>query len=128
MSVTVVAESAAVILRRAEALSRERVAAASPGPWREMCLGSEGCQVLNDGHLRDRKHVSFSGRKEWKADHADAQYVALMDPLVGAAMADLFSKTAWMVGLAEEFAARVPVDQVLALAAAVLGEKVPGHA
>jgi hypothetical protein len=81
------AESPADEIRRAAALVREKAEAASPGPWHEMCMGSEGCQVINDGHLRERKHVSFSGRKEWKADHADAEYVAGMDPLVALAVA-----------------------------------------
>jgi hypothetical protein len=50
-------------------------------------MGSEGCSVINDGHLRERKHVSFSGRKEWKADHADAEYIAGMHPFVALAVA-----------------------------------------
>ncbi|HMG61659.1 MAG TPA: hypothetical protein VK599_01810 [Streptosporangiaceae bacterium] len=58
-------------LRSAAKLVRERAQAASPGPWHQMCMGSEGCSVINDGRLRERRHVSFSGRKEWKADHAD---------------------------------------------------------
>ena len=57
-------------LRRAASLMRGRAGAASPGPWHHMCMGSEGCQVINDGHLRERKHVS------------------LMHPLVAVAVAD----------------------------------------
>jgi hypothetical protein len=83
-------------LRRAATLMRERATAASPGPWHQLCLGSEGCQVLNDGHLRDRKHVSFSGRKEWKADHADAEYIAGVDPGVALAAADWLETEARM--------------------------------
>ena len=59
-----------------------------------MCLGSEGCQVLNDGHLRDRRHVGFFGRKEWKADHADAEYVAGMQPSVALAVARMLEELA----------------------------------
>jgi hypothetical protein len=76
---------------------RERAEGASPGPWHQMCMGSEGCQVLDDGHLRDRKHVAFSGRKEWKADHADAEYIASMHPLVALAVAD------WLDAEAEHY-------------------------
>ena len=90
--------SPAETLRSAAALMRERANAASPGPWHEMCLGSEGCSVLNDGRLRERKHVSFSGRKEWKADHADAEYIAGMSPLVGLALADWLDKEAERAG------------------------------
>jgi hypothetical protein len=75
-------------LRAAAKLMREGAEAASPGPWHQLCMGSEGCSVINDGHLRERKHVSFSGRKEWKADHADAEYIASMHPLVALAVAD----------------------------------------
>ena len=48
-------ETPAAELREAAALLREHVDAATPGRWHHMCLGSEGCQVLNDGHLRERK-------------------------------------------------------------------------
>ena len=89
-------DTPAAQLRDAAALLRKRVSAASPGRWSQMCLGSEGCQVLNDGHLRERKHVARFGRKEWKADHADAEYVASMDPAVGAALAD------WLEDVATE--------------------------
>jgi hypothetical protein len=89
-----VTESPAALIRRAAALMRERAEAASRGPWHQICLGSEGCQVINDGRLRDRKHVSFSGRKEWKADHADAVYIAGMHPLVALAVADLLESAA----------------------------------
>lgn len=74
---------------------RERAGAATPGRWREMHLGSEGCIVLNDGRLRERKRVAMFGYKEWKADHADAEYVASMQPAVALAVA----------GWLEEFAA-----------------------
>jgi hypothetical protein len=115
-------EQPAETLRSAAKLMRERAEAASPGPWRHMCLGSEGCQVINDGRLRERKHVSFSGRKEWKADHADAEYIAAMDPLVALAVAGLLDRTAWMVELDSGLASRVGVDETLAIARAYLRE------
>jgi hypothetical protein len=108
-------------LRSAARLMRERATAASPGPWHQMCMGSEGCSVINDGRLRDRRHVSFSGRKEWKADHADAEYIAGMSPFVGAALADLFDRIAWMVEMDADLAERVGVDETLAVAVAYLG-------
>jgi hypothetical protein len=63
-------------LREAAALMRERAQAATPGRWHHLCMGSDGCSVINDGHCRDRRAVAWFGRKEWKADHADALYVA----------------------------------------------------
>jgi hypothetical protein len=116
-----VAEFPADEIRRAAALMREKAEAASPGPWHHMCLGSEGCQVINDGHLRERKHVSFSGRKEWKADHADAQHIAGMHPLVALAVADWLSTFAGR-GCDQDFA--VPDwNGALAIARAYLGEE-----
>lgn len=92
-------ETAAEILRQAARRMREQAEAASPGPWHQMCMGSEGCQVLNDGHLRERKRVSFSGRKEWKADHADATYIASMHPDVALALAEWLECEAHMADL-----------------------------
>lgn len=106
----------AAIMRQAAALMRERAEAASPGPWHQMCMGSEGCQVLNDGHLRERKHVAFSGRKEWKADHADATYIASMHPFVAAALAE------WLDAAAQAWDERVEWDEALNVARAYLGE------
>ena len=87
-------ETPAEVLRRAATLMRERAEVASPGPWHQMCMGSEGCSVLNDGHLRERKRVSFSGRKEWKADHADATHIASWHPLVAADFAAVLEAAA----------------------------------
>jgi hypothetical protein len=81
-------------LREAAKLMRETAEAATGGRWQHMCMGSEGCAVLNNGHLRDRKRVAFFGRKEWKADHADAGYVASMDPPVALAVAGWLDDTA----------------------------------
>lgn len=75
------AETPAELMRRAAALMLQRADAASPGTWHEMCMGSEGCSVINDGRLRERKHVCFSGRKEWKADHADTEHIASWGPI-----------------------------------------------
>lgn len=84
----------AAYLRKAAARMRDQRVAASPGRWHHMCLGSEGCQVLNDGHLRDRKRVSRCGSKEWKADHADAIYIAGMGPLVSEAVETMLNAVA----------------------------------
>jgi len=108
-------------LRTAAKLMRERGHAATGGRWHHLCMGSEGCAVINDGHLRERKHVAFSGRKEWKADHADAQYIASMPPAVALAVADLLDKIAWMGELDAEMLARVGCDEAIAIARAYLG-------
>ncbi len=116
-------ENPAETMRRAAALMRERAGAASPGPWHQMCMGSEGCSVLNDGHLRERKHVSFSGRKEWKADHADAEYIAGMHPGVATALADWLDNEAVNApGPGEVYLRGGCVAYALAVACAYLGE------
>ena len=61
-------------------------------------MGSEGCSVLNNGRLRDRKHVAFSGRKDWQEDHADAEHVASWHPLVALAVADWLDTEAEIAG------------------------------
>lgn len=84
-------------LRHAAKLLRERAEGATPGPWKHMCLGSEGCLVLRDhGTIRERGkgRIARFGQKEWKADHADAQYVAAMGPGVAKTVALLLDELA----------------------------------
>jgi hypothetical protein len=85
-------ETPAAQLRAAANGMRQDAAAATPGPWRHMCLGSEGCVVTRtSGPLRERHTrgtVARFGWKEWKADHADAVFVASMHPGVALAVAD----------------------------------------
>ena len=103
-------------LREAAALIRERAEGASQGRWAHMCMGSEGCAVHNDGHLRERVRVTFCGRKEWKADHRDAEHIAGWSREPALAVAD------WLDAEAEDariFPLRFP--QALAVARAYLG-------
>ena len=90
-------------IRRTASLMRERAEAATQGPWQHTCLGSEGCLVLRkSGTIRDRGRgrVARFGQKEWKADHADAEYVAGMHPLVALAVADWLGERARDAGSA----------------------------
>lgn len=85
------AVAGAETLRNAAKFLRERAGAATPGPWQHMCLGSEGCLVLRaEGTIRERGHgrVARFGQKEWRADHADADYVTGMHPGVALLLAD----------------------------------------
>jgi hypothetical protein len=69
--------------------------AATPDRWVEMCLGSEGCQVIRDcgPRERDRRVVArLTGKREWKHDHADAAYLAGMQPAVARATARLLAE------------------------------------
>ena len=68
---------------------RERAEAATPDRWLHMCMGSEGCQIIRDAPVSERRyrHVAWFGRKGWMADHADAEYVAGMSPAVALAVA-----------------------------------------
>jgi hypothetical protein len=91
-------------LRQAAASLREHASAATPGLWQHMCLGSEGCLVLRR-HVtireRGKGRVARFGSKDWKADHADAAYVAMMAPPVAAALADWLDAAAqaWDEGM-----------------------------
>lgn len=82
------------LLRSVAARIRELAGAATTGAWTEMHLGSEGCIVHNDGRLRDRRRIARFGSKEWKADHADAEYVAAMQPAMARATARLLDELA----------------------------------
>lgn len=78
-------------LRAAAARLRELANGATPGPWKHMCLGSEGCLVIREhGTIRERGRgrVAKFGLNDWQADHADAQFVAGMDPVFALAVAD----------------------------------------
>jgi hypothetical protein len=92
MTDTETCRSPAADLRQAAERLRKDAAAATPGPWKHMCLGSEGCVVhRTSGTLRERGTrgtVARFGWKEWKADHADAVFVAGMNPVFALAVAD----------------------------------------
>lgn len=64
--------------RRAVAI-RARLDAATPGPWREMCMGSEGYHVYEDvsttGKLR-RKLTARCTYEDWETDKANASLIA----------------------------------------------------
>jgi hypothetical protein len=113
-------DSPVALLRQAESLIRERAPAATPGPWKHMCLGSEGCLVIRaTGTMRERGQgrVARFGSKEWKADHADAAYVAAMHPVAALAVAD------WLGEVADDRHSSLPAwveTAALAVARAVL--------
>jgi hypothetical protein len=115
----------AEIIRSAASLMRERAQAATPGPWAHMCLGSEGCQVLRaNGTVRERGRgrVARFGQKDWKPDHADAEYVASMSPAVAVALADWLDREAALID-AQVFPQSDPAMEKypLAVARAYLG-------
>jgi hypothetical protein len=119
-------------LRKAAERMEVQAKAATTGGWHHMCMGSDGCQVHNDGHLRERKHVAWFGRKEWKADHADAIYAAGMQPAVALAVAKLLNAVATDVEnmSAEEECPCALMDyfhEALDIAEAFLGDSVQGE-
>jgi hypothetical protein len=106
----------ATYLRAAAATLRERAAAATPGLWQHMCLGSEGCLVLRRyGTIRERGRgrVARFGHKDWQADHADAEYVATMAPPVAEALA------CWLDAAAQAWDEGMEWPEALAVAGAV---------
>lgn len=79
----------------AATLMRQHAGAATPGPWKHQCLGSDGCAVRRDSRsIRELTTVTKFGWKEWKADHADARHVAGMSPVVAVAVASLLESVA----------------------------------
>ena len=92
--------SAAAELRAAASKLRELAQRATPGPWR---LGSDRWAAL----VADRKHPDRMVGGGWEWDDAyggclvaeslmrpDREYFAAMNPLVGAALADLLDSLA----------------------------------
>lgn len=106
----------AEILRAAATRLRETAEAATPGPWIDVQMGSEGSAVWAGGNtiLTARKPATCR-------EFADATYIALMSPPVGLAVADWLEATADRIEsrpstLQQDYAARS-----LAVARAVLG-------
>jgi hypothetical protein len=94
---TTTTDTPAAQLRAAAKLLRERAEKATPGPWKRMCLGSEGCLVIRDHATireRGRGRVAKFGLNDWQADHADAEFVGSMDPVFAQAVADWLEATA----------------------------------
>jgi Ead/Ea22-like protein len=119
-------ESPAETIRLAAALMRESAGKATPGLWQHMCLGSEGCLVLRKhGTIRERGQgrVARFGQKDWQADHADAAFVAAMNPVVALALADWLDREAALID-AQVFPQSDPAMEKypLAVARAYLGE------
>lgn len=117
--------SPAETMKRAAALIRERARELPPLPWR-----AEGRDVLA---TQDYNPGGAGWDPDW--DQAfnvavcprqdEAEYVASMHPLIGAALAGLLDKVAWAVTINPDLIARVGYGEVLALARAYLGEADP---
>ena len=122
------AEHPSSVLRRAASLMRERVSAATPGPWRaheqdgNWYVSSDPYGLVSTGI---NEEPSLPEILMIERDRRDAEHVAGMDPLVGLALADLLDRIAWMTVLPAELAGRVGVDETLKVARAYLGENEP---
>lgn len=100
MSAAAPALTVAEELRQAAALIRERAEAATPGPWKHMCLGSDGCIVVRTTGTKQEKmrgRIAKFGWKDWHADHADAVHVAGWSAPVALAVAD------WLEEIARQY-------------------------
>lgn len=52
--------------------------AATPGPWEETVLGSEGYDVRAPGPTKRRLRVARCGYEAWEVDRANAELIAAM--------------------------------------------------
>jgi hypothetical protein len=111
-------ETPAQTMRSAARLMRERATSAacdgmSRMPWQAGAAAPCGCcEVVTDG----------AGGRIATVDDRQAAYIASMHPLVGAALAELLDKIAWMVGIDPDLMGRVGCEEVLKIARAYLGE------
>jgi hypothetical protein len=126
-------------LRRAAALLREHATAATPGPWRQHdthlgALGGHTATVLSGERNTTelRAWLPSMSQEPWDEQRnvwADAAYMALMHPGVGAALAELLETEA---AVADDLAKHRPemtdeqiaawVHGPLAIARQLLGE------
>lgn len=110
-------ETAAETIRCAAKLMRERAETAtcdgmSRAPWRRGGEASCGCcEVVTDA----------TGGRIATVDDRQSAYIASMHPLVGAALAELLDKIAWMAGVDPDLMGRVGCEEVLKIARAYLG-------
>lgn len=105
----------AELLREAASLIRERALVATPGPWSEYVLGSEGYdvrgpdQLLPTSRIPRRVRVARCGYEAWEVDKANAEHIAAWHPAVALAVAD------WLEAEADgvDFAISVGVTEQL---------------
>jgi len=107
-------------LREAATLIRTHLAAPdlTRAPW--LCLNG-GDRIIHDG-----PSIEFSPHDyvvdEPVSNSANAEYIALMHPGVGAALAEVFDQWAWLGEQAADLLNRVGGTETLALADQILGE------
>ena len=125
------------LLRAAATNLREAATAATPGPWTWnrwhsddckpacndpacflMIVGSSKYGVVGDTNT-DKPEVFYVERSVQERGEGDAQYIALMHPGVGTALAD------WLDSAAEDAEQIGPDPHALAVARSVLGEVAP---
>jgi len=111
-------------LRETAALIRQRVTAATPGPWEAVVLGSEGYDVraANPDDPKRRIRIAKCGWEKWEVDRGNAEHVAAWHPSVALSVADLFDKMAWTWGLDPDLQLRVGGEEILAVARTYRGE------
>jgi hypothetical protein len=112
-------ETPAETIMRAAVLLRQRAEVAPRGPWwTGEGAGGTGYPKLLLGEDGPIAAVEWTMAKSWPAA---GDYIASMHPLVGAALAELLDKIAWMVGADPDLMGRVGCEEVLKIARAYLG-------
>ncbi|HET7326986.1 MAG TPA: hypothetical protein VFJ14_06820 [Nocardioidaceae bacterium] len=117
------AVNAAEELTAAASRLRALAEAATPGPWRTECVGSEGWHVfgpcgLDERHPPRRPRVSAVTWGSFESDKADAAYIAAMSPPVALAVAELLDAAAQAHEYAVTVGGRGLADDDAALAVA----------
>ena len=82
-------KAAADLLRNAADLLRHTGDHATPGPWRDLPMGSDGSVVLAGGNtIRTARRPARCG------EFADASWIALANPLIAGPLAALMEEAA----------------------------------
>lgn len=82
-------ESPSLLLQRAAERLEELAAKATPGPWRDEAMGSDGSVVLAGGYT-----ISTARRPARCGEFADATWIATMNPLAAAPLVALLRDAA----------------------------------
>lgn len=107
-------DSPSLLLQRAAELIEQRAAKATPGPWRDEAMGSDGSVVLAGGYT-----VSTARRPARCGEFADATWIAMANPLLAQPLASILRDAAFNLDCHPEY--RTHYLSYIALAEAVLG-------
>lgn len=105
-----VTETPSALLERAAQLIEQRASEATPGPWRDLPMGSDGSVVLAGGNT-----ISTARRPARCGEFGDATWIAMMSPVLAGPIAAMLRYEARTNGTAHR-------GELIRLARRILGD------